>query len=690
MTRSIFAVLVSRCQTTKAIQRISVIACLVLQLQTLLISCDAQLGESPLRNHGQTGLGQNRRASDDDDDGSGSAENLTLSPSLSPTLSPTLSPATENQRVANSLLVTIAGGSSCDGGIDPKSSEFATCTCDLQPQNCDLNCCCDKDCGTSERAAFTSCKARETVSQRKCTYDRFIVTDNQQDRKVEKVDDLLCIDVDNNDERNYHASVCPANTATEFTKLLERKQSTSYSFVDLSTTPTTLSPVRRCGVKPGFGRRDCSLEAASATASSTLYTVGDAIKVVSNGVANGFLLFPSSIASAECSDTSTAGFMRDRSHMCTRRLQQSIACSNHSGNTLSVSSYVSPNVRLLASTSASDTQINIECAWYMYRGVNNTECTAATTSVSCAVDGDAVSISKAVTKVLLTIHYSNRKITSAQVSFELEDISTTLTTDGFVSINQHHAIEFKSAYTSDSPSTTSFNVYPRSGNPGYIVGKPVIAGTRASDNITDLVSSDPLKWFTLPKPSVSTQCLSLDLTQRSSISFGYNMVSSCLLDLTYEDFSACDTVRTKTNASLFRNVLNVTHVAKYGNSSQLVTSEWVTIVNAFDEVPGDTAGYECGSLTSVHLDILTARMGEIGNSQATIVGVRRSYQHSKLRFVCSGFYCDSTVDISQRTRSFEIRFSVDFIDVTQNLKTYVKDAPEVIGKLPNGFFYPFE
>eukprot|EP00040_Diaphanoeca_grandis_P031546 m.188774 g.188774 ORF g.188774 m.188774 type:complete len:137 (+) comp32358_c0_seq10:324-734(+) len=114
------------------------------------------------------------------------------------------------------------------------------------------------------------------------------------------------------------------------------------------------------------------------------------------------------------------------------------------------------------------------------------------------------------------------------------------------------------------------------------------------------------------------------------------MVSSCLLDLTYEDFSACDTVRTKTNASLFRNVLNVTHVAKYGNSSQLVTSEWVTIVNAFDEVPGDTAGYECGSLTSVHLDILTARMGEIGNSQATIVGVRRSYQHSKLRFVCSG------------------------------------------------------
>ena len=32
------------------------------------------------------------------------------------------------------------------------------CTCDLTGNGCDVNCCCDTDCSTTDQQAFTECK----------------------------------------------------------------------------------------------------------------------------------------------------------------------------------------------------------------------------------------------------------------------------------------------------------------------------------------------------------------------------------------------------------------------------------------------------------------------------------------------------------------------------------------------------
>ncbi|KAG9461137.1 hypothetical protein GDO78_017985 [Eleutherodactylus coqui] len=42
-------------------------------------------------------------------------------------------------------------------------SEVAICTCDLTPGNCDINCCCDPDCSSSDpTSVFSFCKPGST------------------------------------------------------------------------------------------------------------------------------------------------------------------------------------------------------------------------------------------------------------------------------------------------------------------------------------------------------------------------------------------------------------------------------------------------------------------------------------------------------------------------------------------------
>ncbi|XP_016117331.1 tectonic-1-like [Sinocyclocheilus grahami] len=66
------------------------------------------------------------------------------------------------------------------------------------------------------------------------------------------------------------------------------------------------------------------------------------------------------------------------------------------------------------------------------------------------------------------------------------------------------------------------------GNPGYVVGRPLVAGTRTADGIVQ--SADPKGSLTILQNSGDQDCL-LGSSRRSPVLFGIDMVSGCTLKL---------------------------------------------------------------------------------------------------------------------------------------------------------------
>ena len=183
-------------------------------------------------------------------------------------------------------------------------------------------------------------------------------------------------------------------------------------------------------------------------------------------------------------------------------------------------------------------------------------------------------------------------------------------------------------------------------------------------------------------------------TQRSAVRFGYDMASDCLLDVGLEDFTDCNVLRTNVQEIFAQHISRASVIGKYGNSSQLAVNDWVPLVNA--AVPAqseatDTVQSQCTQvMSSAHLELLTARVGDFSNPQNTVVGARYSFEYSTQQFDCIGSYCDGDVAALDRMQLLQLHFSVGFVDVSQGTEKVVKAMPDVIDKLPPAFFYPFE
>lgn len=649
----------------------------------------------------------------------------------------------------------------CASELDSGSKTFADCTCDLQLNNCDPNCCCDPDCTAGHKAAFTGCKTDPQSSHRRCVYSALVASSNTQQRTEEEADGLFCVYNDNNEKRSSYDTVCTAVTSDEFAELLEDSEVATGRLTSYAPGVNGL---------PVHSSRKCTQNAGGATActssggtQTTGYIVGDALltgfpnafvertggaaaapthrrrharqvatagptvasghtsapsapptddftTVYSNFV-YGVLPLPRALASAECSDTSTAGFMQDEHQTCSRTFTTGAAACT-AGSFADVTAYLSPNVHLFADKTSS-TVVEVRCDGFTYNGdtTSTAGLSVADARASCvtgarfACDDTATpsAMTKAVTEVNLVVKYGAgtdgaNRIASVAVAFVVADVVIPSTAAVF-SVVQRHSIRFltnTSTYTGVANAVP--NDYPRSGNPGYIIGKPVLAGIATNavpaGTTTVEMSEDPLQWLGLPKPGPSARCEDVHPTQRSAVRFGYDMASDCLLDVGLEDFTDCNVLRASVQAIFAQHITRASMIGKYGNSSQLAVNDWVPLVNA--GVPAqsgatDTVQSQCTQvMSSAHLELLTARVGDFSNPQNTIVGARYSFEYSTQQFDCIGSYCDGDVAAANRMQLLQLHFSVGFVDVSQGTEKVVKTMPDVIDKLPPAFFYPFE
>jgi hypothetical protein len=104
-------------------------------------------------------------------------------------------------------------------------------------------------------------------------------------------------------------------------------------------------------------------------------------------------------------------------------------------------------------------------------------------------------------------------------------------------------------------SPLKLNMYPRSGNPGYLLGKPVLAGVESDKDYAVDLDPDPLGWLYYPKAGSDGKCPAVDVltnhfpvAKRASISFGYDSISSCSFEVKLSNFSnsrGCNAMRKK-------------------------------------------------------------------------------------------------------------------------------------------------
>jgi hypothetical protein len=147
---------------------------------------------------------------------------------------------------------------------------------------------------------------------------------------------------------------------------------------------------------------------------------------------------------------------------------------------------------------------------------------------------------------------------------------------------------FSVSFQSELQSVT----YEKSGNPGYIYGAPVLAGTSLTNGASFAVSYIPDSRFgiTLIKdvPStsggpVSCSAGTTDYDNRSPVTFGENSKSGCTMWLRYSDLARgnCNALRRRIYDLQTLTAANIDVVGIFGNASysnQL--SDWVPVINS--------------------------------------------------------------------------------------------------------------
>jgi len=298
-------------------------------------------------------------------------------------------------------------------------------------------------------------------------------------------------------------------------------------------------------------------------------------------------------------------------------------------------------------------------------------------------------------------------IDGVSVAFEYQTFEGSVGGQPFF-VEQTHSITFVRPDHPDAAQSEDVTLiadrYPRSGNPGYIRGKPVLGGALRlagfdASRLFVTLQDDPLTWLYFPKADSTGACpvakdsrVAPPARERMSLSYGYDAASSCGYELVLANFKDCSAIRNEVYTAVQAITSRVQYIGRYGMSSQTVIEDWVKVLNIDPPIPpesdGDSSPYQCSPvITGVHLELLTAKIGAQQHPQETIVGARYIYSRSEVTFSCVGTFCmaGSAAD----TQKLSVRYSVAFVDVTEEASPVLARTPSIIKKRPYDFFYPF-
>ncbi|OAF67828.1 Tectonic-3 [Intoshia linei] len=238
-----------------------------------------------------------------------------------------------------------------------------------------------------------------------------------------------------------------------------------------------------------------------------------------------------------------------------------------------------------------------------------------------------------------------------------------------------------------------------SGNPGYIIGKPLVAGSLIKhadvDNIIRIaiqLLNDPHIRFTVLKSDSNNQCIN-NVIMRKSILFGENLRSGCYITLHQLNVTnSCQMIQNEITALLIGTEFPK-YVASFGNSAVENVGDWIEIF--MDSSPQDafedaTIPYTCSNIhTGINIDVIYGKEGRIDESQNKIVGVAVRYtEPENIRFNCISNSCDGS-NAHNAIKKIQIKTAVTFTNISLKPKMLFADIPALKIYVPKDFLYPF-
>ncbi|NWY18061.1 TECT3 protein, partial [Aphelocoma coerulescens] len=263
--------------------------------------------------------------------------------------------------------------------------------------------------------------------------------------------------------------------------------------------------------------------------------------------------------------------------------------------------------------------------------------------------------------VIYEIEYSGTSgIQSVSVRFKVSNISGNSRS----SLQQHFTMHFWVSIPilpGILPSLTLSHTLPRSGNPGYINGAPLlIANSGAMQHMSIL-------W------SESDGSCSRFL--RHIVQFGRNMRTACKISLSpvLED-SNCSYMQQKLYKA-FQGMNRTEDFAITGSAHSTQAEEWMTILIQNCSLQAVNCTSSCMVPVTLEIQILWTKVGLLSNPQAQILGARYFYQCHPLKFLNL-----STVPVTT---------VVTFTDMT-DWPEPPRGQPQMHWKLPFDIFFPFK
>ncbi|XP_043408333.1 tectonic-3 isoform X3 [Chelonia mydas] len=488
---------------------------------------------------------------------------------------------------------------------DPSAPEacLPTCICNLHSGSCDINCCCDTDCylgcdlGDS-RATFSFCLPGSTRIVNQVCVEKSLIFRNNTPHHTEIV----------TDPSGYESLFCVQLSDSKlnyFQQPQKVKKSDFSVFLAQYGGPSFIPPSQDQPSSSAFYRAGDPIQTYFA-ASSVLSTLRQPVGMGANGL---------------CIDGNHAGFLESKSTSCTRTFSN------------------------LSSSCTTDPALDA-ASYYRDFTILKVRITPVTQPGAPQMDGNTCH--NVVSEVIYEIEFNGTDgIQNVSVQLKVTSVSGN-------SLQQRFTLQF---WQSRTPSYT----LPRSGNPGYIIGAPLLSlNNGARQQVTILQSQGD---------GICSQTL------RYKVQFGMNVRTSCQLSIsqTMEDGN-CSYFQEKLYQAL-QGVSSPQALAIIGSAEPTQRDQWTSLIVRNCSMQAGNCASCCMVPVSLKIQVLWAEVGLQSNPQSQVLGARYWYQCQSLKSLSVTMVPLTTV--------------VAFTDMTERPEP-PRSQPSTYWKLPFDFFFPFK
>ncbi|KAG8175322.1 hypothetical protein JTE90_002867 [Oedothorax gibbosus] len=516
------------------------------------------------------------------------------------------------------------------------TSDEDICSCDLNSNYCDINCCCDPDCSEEDVKVFSNCHSRPLVPDKYYCYQSDIILKNNTVYKMVKDPEssLFCIVHDNLKQHLRFNEIPVLKSHRDLDTLLEYQSKFISSWKD----------------------KEDSVEPESINLKA-----GSPIKIeylnAKQKVGNTFWKLPAACFTRMCSCNQDVRYLEDFDSACSR------AITNHREECTSNAFLLAETFTEFCIASHSDISTALSSLIAHTKAANSTNKPDGCTKIRFESN---ILKPKYLYGFCFNVVSGVRFRVTHNGVYGISDVSVELSyiniSEADTMISQRFSVQFEWDNVTD--------IERRSGNPGYQIGLPILTGTNSS--ISELLEIKMQQnGLSVLDRDIEGRCNS----ERRMVKFGKNYKTDCVLKYAKTN---CKSLQERIYNILLGSSQKQVFVGVFGNANASNAEDWIEAYHEDREVVQPEDG-TCNFILGLKINVAFAAVGTVVNPQYKILGV--GYHYAKPEKV--------DLSCSPACQDLMLSASVSFFDVTEPAIPHYPKVPTIKANLPSDFFYPF-